>query len=109
MNWMKLRYQSKVIGGRPVSGILTMFVQEPLSASPVTIHAGLFSLPHPDGNHWYARKSRASRASTAAQPVVPNSQRASGGSWISTARLSLSAISVYLLIQEYGHVRLPRR
>src|SRR5947208_648083 len=45
MNWMKLRYQSKVMAGLAgAAGILTILLQKPLSASPVTIQSGLLSL-----------------------------------------------------------------
>src|SRR4051812_10067625 len=45
MNWMKLRYQSKVMAGLAgAAGTLTILLQKPLSASPVCIQPGSPSL-----------------------------------------------------------------
>src|SRR5207249_2510254 len=74
----KLRYQSKEMGGLPVSGTLTALAQKPFSASPVSIQAGLLSLCEAASTQ--ARPSRTrTTAQTAAKRVSSNRKRASGG------------------------------
>src|SRR4051794_22112478 len=64
MYWMKLRYQSKTMGGWPSAGTCTALVQNPLSGSPV-IQVPPLILPQPEVSHIdpiYRRKINHSQA-----------------------------------------------